>query len=791
MEDAVKDIVVNNQTWRDVCAGYFTWFQSDVVEEPLIEPEFIGGFYDKLNMSSLENKCIYQSILEIWSNEKLKDIHNFTKEEILNDVNKAFRNTTNNNMLLDIAALLSDMQFDESGRVTGATATILNWILKKSNPHSAEWELEFIEKVLYSNRSLPEGMHVYAVASRSFTDFLHQVLNNNMTILFCGLSLIAIYVIIMIGRCNIVQQRIYLSIVGVSVVGQAILSAYGLCYYMGYYYGPIHPILPFLLLGIGVDDMFVIMQSLENLSDSDKSQKIPLKIAKALQHSGMSITLTSITNIVAFAIGITTVMPFLESFCAFATLGILFLYIFEITFFVSCLVFDERRLELNKEGCCCQRKQQWIPNECSQRNTQQEIFKRYIGPFVIKPTVKMIVIFLTGCFLTVNIYGIFQLEQNFDPLWYLNQDSYPIQFHNKLKEYFPKYGKRAGIYMAGVDYYEDETELALLMNALRYNPYVNNRTVDSWFEGYQKWLNKTNKEIVDRDEYFGYLSEYLLFTLEGQAFIKDIKFDRLPIDDYNITTSQIQIQHILLNTTSDQVQAMESIRKTVKAVNFTQSHAHVAIFSPDYVSWTANKIIGEELIRNLGLEVLAVALVTLLLIRNLQASFWVICCVLFTLIDLLGSMYYLGLTIEISSSIMVLLCAGLAVDYAAHVGLEFTRATGTRNERTITTLAVIGPAVFNGGFSTFLAFVLLSASEAYLFSTFFKLFTSVVIFGLYHGLLFLPVILSLLGPKERKKINDEKNSTLQKQNGCWTVHTSSNGEDLSITNKRPNNTKTV
>lgn len=41
-------------------------------------------------------------------------------------------------------------------------------------------------------------------------------------------------------------------------------------------------------------------------------------------------------------------------------------------------------------------------------------------------------------------------------------------------------------------------------------------------------------------------------------------------------------------------------------------------------------------------------------------------------------------------------------------------------ERAIETLSIIGPAVFNGGLSTFLAFVLLGSSDAYLFNTFFK-----------------------------------------------------------------------
>lgn len=129
-------------------------------------------------------------------------------------------------------------------------------------------------------------MEMYAITVRSYQDMLHEVVNSNMTVLFCGMSLIVIYVIVMIGRCNSMQQRIYLSFMGIFVLGQAILSSYGLCYYMGFFYGPVHPILPFLLLGIGVDDMFIIMQSLETISETEKSLDIPARIAKSIQVSG-------------------------------------------------------------------------------------------------------------------------------------------------------------------------------------------------------------------------------------------------------------------------------------------------------------------------------------------------------------------------------------------------------------------------------------------------------------------------------------------------------------------------
>lgn len=650
-------------------------------------------------------------------------------------------------------------------------------MLKKSNPNSEEWELEFINRVLHSNVTLPPGMEIYAIASRSYLDTLQQILNNNLTVLCCGISLIAVYVMAMIGKCNALEQRIYLSVMGVSVVGQAILSSYGLCYYFGYSYGPIHSILPFLLLGIGVDNMFVIMQSLENLSEADQALELPVRIAKAIQQAGMSVTVTSFTNVIAFAFGITTVMPCLRSFYAFATLGILFLYIYEITFFVSCLVYDEMRLEARKDGCLCRPRLNWKPSECSQRNTQRIIFENYIGPWVTKNTVRTIVLSITGGLLCINTWAIFQLEQNFDPLRYLNQDSYPIQYNNKLEEYFPKYGKRAAIYMTGVDYYEDRDSLFRLVEGLKSNQFVNNGTLEPWFIAYEKWLNATDKrDIESSEEYYNTLTEYLLLTKEGQAYIKDINFNKLPAGEYNITTSQIPIQHVLISTVSEQIQAMQSVRDTVQAMNFSQGHDYIAIFSPDYVSWTANKVIGEELIRNLCLEIVTIGIVIIIFLRNVRASFWVLCCVFFTLIDLLGTMYFLNLTIEMSSSIMILLCAGLAVDYAAHVGLEFTRTKGNKKERAIATLSIIGPAVFNGGISTFLAFVLLGSSEAYIFSTFFKLFTCVVMFGLFHGLLFLPVILSLLGPEERVS-KEKKENVAQEHNGYCTVPLSRNKKD--------------
>ena len=46
--------------------------------------------------------------------------------------------------------------------------------------------------------------------------------------------------------------------------------------------------------------------------------------------------------------------------------------------------------------------------------------------------------------------------------------------------------------------------------------------------------------------------------------------------------------------------------------------------------------------------------------------------------DIAGSLYFWGLSINTVTAILLVLVVGLSVDYAAHVAHAFMRATGTR-----------------------------------------------------------------------------------------------------------------
>jgi hypothetical protein len=59
----------------------------------------------------------------------------------------------------------------------------------------------------------------------------------------------------------------------------------------------------------------------------------------------------------------------------------------------------------------------------------------------------------------------------------------------------------------------------------------------------------------------------------------------------------------------------------------------------------------------------------------------------------------------------------------------------------------MGAAVFNGAFSTFLAVAVLGGSQSYVFITFFRQLFLCITLGLSHGLILLPVLMSLVNPK--------------------------------------------
>lgn len=106
----------------------------------------------------------------------------------------------------------------------------------------------------------------------------------------------------------------------------------------------------------------------------------------------------------------------------------------------------------------------------------------------------------------------------------------------------------------------------------------------------------------------------------------------------------------------------------------------------------------------------------------------------------------MGLTFNTVTAISMVLAIGIAVDYSSHIAHSFLVLEGSKRERARGALRHIGGEVIDGAFTTGLSIAVMGFAEHYVFKAFFKTFLTIVVAGLWHGLVLLPVVLSLIGP---------------------------------------------
>jgi predicted RND superfamily exporter protein len=161
-----------------------------------------------------------------------------------------------------------------------------------------------------------------------------------------------------------VRSRSLLTLACVATLNMSILTTLGLGSLFGYHLTPLHGALPFILLGVAVDDAFVIITCFneecgwhldpEDTAGREAAMARPIgeRLSAAMRHAGVSITVTSATNICAFGIGHTSLLPALSSFCVFAAIGVLAIYCYMMTFFCACICLDDRRQAASRRDCC-------------------------------------------------------------------------------------------------------------------------------------------------------------------------------------------------------------------------------------------------------------------------------------------------------------------------------------------------------------------------------------------------------------------------------------------------------
>jgi predicted RND superfamily exporter protein len=123
------------------------------------------------------------------------------------------------------------------------------------------WEDEFARLVNTEFNAKSMYVTAYVQTAQSLGNELSKVIGGDVVSLNIGLFLIVLYAILVLGKFHPVLSRSALAFSGCVSVGLAIGGAYGIAGWTGVPQTPVTSVLPFLLLGIGVDDMFVLAGS--------------------------------------------------------------------------------------------------------------------------------------------------------------------------------------------------------------------------------------------------------------------------------------------------------------------------------------------------------------------------------------------------------------------------------------------------------------------------------------------------------------------------------------------------
>lgn len=186
-------------------------------------------------------------------------------------------------------------------------------------------------------------------STKLYQDDLNDSVTNDIGLLYVGIVLFFLYGLLMLGTCHPVGCKMLSGLIGPLCTLLGYLASYGFCCVCNLNVSDIHLILPFLLLSIGADNMYVL-----SLASGQVNPELSIvkKMAHTMRIGGSSVFITSLAQTLAFLVSSTSRFPAVRSFAIFAGMGVFFVFIFQMSLFATYLSYDLDRQRRKKKECC-------------------------------------------------------------------------------------------------------------------------------------------------------------------------------------------------------------------------------------------------------------------------------------------------------------------------------------------------------------------------------------------------------------------------------------------------------
>ncbi|XP_061441673.1 patched domain-containing protein 3-like [Rhineura floridana] len=558
-----------------------------------------------------------------------------------------------------------------------------------------------------------------------------------------------IFSIISCSRMDCVRTKIWVSFFGVLSACLSVISSFGLLLSCGVPFVITAANSPFLILGVGVDDMFILVSCWQQTKVKDSVRD---RMADTYAEAAVSVTITTLTDVLAFYIGIASSFVSIQSFCIYTGTAFIFCYLYNLTFLGAVLALNGQREESNRHWLTFmkvmdkpQDSNSCMYNRCCiggffDESTGAEIehpmngfFRHYYGPFLMQSWTKLFVIVLYLAYLISSSYGCSQVKESINVRNLALDDSYVIPYYDLEEEYFSEYGPRVMVIITkSIPYWDSAVRVDLenCMETIENLSYVEKNFSESWLRIYETVSKDISSNIDDHRSFIGNLPALFRLNPESEWNIN--------VSAIEILASRFFIQTVNITSVEKKKKLLNQIRRLAKDCKIP-----LMVYHPAFIYFDQFNVIIQNTIQNVLIATGAMLITSLLLIPNPLCSLWVTFAITSVIVGVSGFMAIWNVDLDSISMISLVICIGFSVDFSAHISYAFVASEKPKvNDRAVDALYRLGYPILQGAGSTIVGVIVLSMASTNVFRTFFKIMFLVIFLGAVHGLVFIPVFLT-------------------------------------------------
>ena len=694
--------------------------------------------------------------------------------------------------------------FQGSGNVLDAEALIVTWVVNNHAEGSVDeilamdWEKSFKDHMQYAqHEARKRGLRLSFTTERSLEEELNASANTDAKIVVISYIIMFIYASLALGSVTLsfssimknpanamVQSKFTLGVIGIVIVLMSVSASVGLFSAAGIKVTLIiAEVIPFLVLAVGVDNIFLIVHEFERVNVSHPDEDVESRIGKALGRMGPSILLSASTETIAFALGAFVGMPAVRNFAVYAAGAVLVNALLQVTMFVAVLALNQRRVESHRTDCFpfikVKRADKIDSHSAGAYGFEEEgLLQRFIrktyAPTLLGRKVKVaVVVGFLGLF-TAGLALIPEVALGLDQRIAFPSGSYLIPYFNDLDTYFntgpPVYFVTRDLNATERKHQQElcarytTCESFSMVNVLELESkrpnisYISGSTA-SWIDDYFSWLNPTNDQCCIEHGKVCFADRQPPWNLtlsgmpEGQEFMHYLqKWLGSPTDDdcpiggkapysnalvlnstaVTIPASHYRTSHTPLRSQSNFIDAYASARRIAGTISESQN-IEVFPYSKFYIFFDQYASIKSLTGTLLGSALAVIFLISSLLLGSLATGAVVTLTVVMIVVDVIGTMALAHVSLNAVSLVNLIICVGIGVEFCAHIARAFmfppssliekarsTKFPRGRDARAWASLVNVGGSVFSGITVTkFLGVMVLAFTRSKIFEVYY------------------------------------------------------------------------